>query len=427
MNKIDVLVGLQYGDEGKGKVIDFFTRRYKNIARYSGGPNSGHTIYHNDNKYILRTIPSGILNPDAKNIIGSGVVIDPTVLKQEISTLLSADESVTNRLFISKRANIITPLHRLLDATSEFNKGDSKIGSTLKGIGPTYIDKVGRNGIKVGDLLSGKILEKYKSLFDLHSRNIKWSLAEDLGYKDYKQMESEFFNSLEWMKSLNFIECEEYLNDTDEDVLCEGAQGALLDIDFGTYPYVTSSSTGTVGACSGLGIAPNRINKVYGVFKAYMTRVGNGPFTTELFDEVGQELAKKGNEFGSVTGRPRRCGWLDLVALKWANQINGVTDLVMTKADVLSGFDTIKICTAYEVDGEIVSKFPYDVKSAKPIYKELKGWSEDISKIENLEDLPIELKEMIDFIEAETGVRVTFISVGPNRNQTFKLKANATT
>jgi adenylosuccinate synthase len=423
MSKVDVLVGLQWGDCGKGKVIDVMTSKYDIVARYQGGPNSGHTIIFEGRKHILRTIPSGIFHKDTINIIGNGVVLDPVVFKQEVEALAKFDMYVKKRLLISRKAHLILPTHKLLDATSEVAKGKDKIGSTLKGIGPTYMDKTGRNGIRVGDLELPDFHKRFTKLEKKHDELIDWSVIKQFN-TNYEDMEEEFLDALAYLRQFTFIDSEEYLHQAQKEgksILCEGAQGSLLDVDFGTYPFVTSSNTTAAGACTGLGIAPNRIKDVYGIFKAYTTRVGSGPFPTELFDEVGEKMAKIGNEFGSVTGRARRCGWLDLVALKYSCQINGVTELMMMKGDVLSGFDKIMICTGYKYKGEIINHFPYNIEpeNLEPIYVGFDGWSEDITNIKDFNNLPEELKEYIEFIEKELETPIKIVSVGPDRKQTI--------
>lgn len=423
MSKVDVLVGLSWGDEGKGKIIDVMTSKYDIVARYQGGPNSGHTILFEGRKHVLRTIPSGIFHKDTINIIGNGVVLDPVVFKQEVEALVKFDMDVKKRLLISRKAHLILPTHKLLDATSEAAKGKDKIGSTLKGIGPTYMDKTGRNGIRVGDLELPDFHKRWNKLFDKHDDLIDWGVIKDFNTTS-EEMEDEFLDALVYLKQFTFIDSEEYLHQAQKEgksILCEGAQGSLLDVDFGTYPFVTSSNTTAAGACTGLGIAPNKIKDVYGIFKAYTTRVGSGPFPTELFDEVGEKMAKIGNEFGSVTGRARRCGWLDLVALKYTCQINGVTELMMMKGDVLSGFDNIKVCIGYKYKGEVITHFPYNIEpeNLEPIYIGFDGWSEDITKVTDFDNLPEELKEYIDFIEKELETPIKIVSVGPDRTQTI--------
>jgi adenylosuccinate synthase len=420
----DLLLGLQWGDEGKGKIVDVLTSKYDIIARFQGGPNAGHTLEFNGIKHVLRTIPSGIFHENNINIIGNGVVIDPVVFKSEMDGLAQFNLDLKSKLFISKKAHLILPTHRLLDAAIELSKGKSKIGSTLKGIGPTYMDKTGRNGIRVGDINSPDFLEKYRALANQHEAQIAFYKVE-LQY-NLPEMEAEFFEAIESLKTLDFIDSEEYLyqaQKSGKSILCEGAQGSLLDVDFGTYPFVTSSNTTAAGACTGLGIAPNTINEVFGIFKAYTTRVGSGPFPTEDFGNTGDEMARIGNEFGSVTGRKRRCGWLDLVALKYAIQINGVTQLIMMKADVLSGFEFLKIATFYIYEGKEIKFLPYNIneKSVTPIYTELKGWKADLTKINAVENLPIELKNYIEFIENFVEIPIKIISVGPDRKQTINL------
>jgi len=423
MSKVDLVLGLQWGDEGKGKMVDVMTSKYDIIARFQGGSNSGHTISFEGVKHVLRTIPSGIFHKDTINIIGNGVVLDPVVFRQEVEALAKFDMDIKKRLLISRKAHLILPTHKLLDATSEAAKGKDKIGSTLKGIGPTYMDKTGRNGIRVGDLELPDFHKRWDKLFDKHNDLIDWGVIKDFNTTS-EEMEDEFLDAIAYLKQFTFIDSEEYLHQAQKEgksILCEGAQGSLLDVDFGTYPFVTSSNTTAAGACTGLGIAPNKIKDVYGIFKAYTTRVGSGPFPTELFDEVGEKMAKIGNEFGSVTGRARRCGWLDLVALKYTCQINGVTELMMMKGDVLSGFDKIMVCTGYKYKGEVITHFPYNIEpeNLEPIYIGFDGWSEDITKIEHFNNLPEELKEYIEFIEKELETPIKIVSVGPDRTQTI--------
>lgn len=419
---VDLLLGLQWGDEGKGKIVDVLTSKYDIIARFQGGPNAGHTLEFDGIKHVLRTIPSGIFHKNSINIIGNGVVMDPVVFQKEIEGLQKFDIDVQSRLLISRKAHLILPTHRLLDAASEASKGKAKIGSTLKGIGPTYMDKTGRNGLRVGDIELADFKERYNALAEKHIDMIKF-YDVDLQY-NLAEMEDEFFTAVEDLKKLTFIDSEFYLNSAlkeGKSILAEGAQGSLLDIDFGTYPFVTSSTTTAAGACTGLGIAPNKVKDVFGIFKAYTTRVGSGPFPTELFDEVGETMAKVGNEFGSVTGRARRCGWLDLVALKYAVEVNGVTALYMMKGDVLSGFDTLNICTAYTYKGEQIDHLPYNIEAenVQPVYVEKKGWKQDLTGLTQYNDLPAELKEYIEFIEQYIGVPIKVISVGPDRKQTI--------
>ena len=419
---VDLLLGLQWGDEGKGKIVDVLTSKYDIIARFQGGPNAGHTLEFDGIKHVLRTIPSGIFHKNAINIIGNGVVIDPVVFQKELEGLEKFNMDIKSKLFISRKAHLILPTHRLLDAASEASKGKAKIGSTLKGIGPTYMDKTGRNGIRVGDIELEDFKLRYRALADKHEAMIAF-YDVDLQY-DLKEMEDEFFTSITDLKKLTFIDSEEYLNKAlkeGKSILAEGAQGSLLDVDFGTYPFVTSSNTTAAGACTGLGIAPNKVKDVFGIFKAYTTRVGSGPFPTELFDEAGQTMAKVGNEFGSVTGRARRCGWLDLVALKYAVQVNGVTQLYMMKGDVLSGFETLNVCTGYKYKGEEIQHLPYNIEpeNVTPIFKEMKGWKADLTEMTTYEELPSELKEYIEFIEKEGEVPIKVISVGADRKQTI--------
>ena len=419
---VDLLLGLQWGDEGKGKIVDVLTSNYNIIARFQGGPNAGHTLVFNGMKHVLHTIPSGIFHEDAKNLVGNGVVIDPVIFKKELDRLDSQGVDYKKSLIISRKAHLILPTHRLLDAASEASKGKAKIGSTLKGIGPTYMDKTGRNGIRVGDLEMGNWKQKYRNLANKHQSMISF-YDVDLQY-DLEELESEFFEAVKILKSLEFIDSEEYLHQAEKankSVLAEGAQGSLLDIDFGTYPFVTSSNTTAAGACTGLGISPGSIKEVFGIFKAYTTRVGSGPFPTELFDENGETMAKVGCEFGATTGRPRRCGWLDLVALRYACQVNGVTQLMMMKADVLSGFETLKICTLYNYKGKEIKHLPFNIESenVKPIYTEFKGWSEDLTAMEKDSSLPISLINYIEFLENELKIPIKIVSVGPDRKQTI--------
>lgn len=419
---VDLLLGLQWGDEGKGKIVDVLTSKYDIIARFQGGPNAGHTLEFDGIKHVLRTIPSGIFHSNNINLIGNGVVIDPVVFKSEIDGLAKFNLDLKSKLFISRKAHLILPTHRLLDAASEISKGKGKIGSTLKGIGPTYMDKTGRNGIRVGDIELADFAERYRNLADKHESMIAFYGVE-LQY-NLAELEKEFFEAIEDLRKLDFIDSEEYLAQAQKagkSILCEGAQGSLLDVDFGTYPFVTSSNTTAAGACTGLGIAPNKIKEVFGIFKAYTTRVGSGPFPTEDFDEAGDVMASVGNEFGSVTGRKRRCGWLDLVALKYAIQINGVTQLMMMKGDVLSGFDTLKVATAYNYKGEEIHHLPYNIEeeNVRPIYTEFKGWKQDLTGLTTFESLPKELKDYIDYIEKEVEVPIKIVSVGPDRKQTI--------
>ena len=419
---VDLLLGLQWGDEGKGKIVDVLTSNYNIIARFQGGPNAGHTLVFNGMKHVLHTIPSGIFHKDAKNLVGNGVVIDPVIFKKELNKLDGQGVDYNKSLIISRKAHLILPTHRLLDAASEASKGKAKIGSTLKGIGPTYMDKTGRNGIRVGDLEMENWKQKYRNLANKHQSMISF-YDVDLQY-DLEELESEFFDAIKILKSLEFIDSEEYLyqaQKANKSVLAEGAQGSLLDIDFGTYPFVTSSNTTAAGACTGLGIPPSSVQEVFGIFKAYTTRVGSGPFPTELFDENGETMARVGCEFGATTGRPRRCGWLDLVALRYACQLNGVTQLMMMKADVLSGFKTLKICTSYNYKSEVIEHLPFNIESEniEPIYTEFEGWSEDLTAMEKDSSLPVSLINYIEFLENELEIPIKIVSVGPDRKQTI--------
>ena len=420
--RVDLLLGLQWGDEGKGKIVDVLTKNYDIIARFQGGPNAGHTLEFDGIKHVLHTIPSGIFHENSINLIGNGVVIDPVIFQKEIENLEPFNINFKSKLCVSRKAHLILPTHRLLDAASELSKGKSKIGSTLKGIGPTYMDKTGRNGIRIGDIELDGWLEKYRKLANKHELLIK-NLNVDLQY-NLSELEYDFFNAIDKLKTIPFIDSENFIFnelDNNKTILAEGAQGSLLDIDFGTYPFVTSSNTTAAGACTGLGVPPNKIKDVFGIFKAYTTRVGSGPFPTELFDENGKKMAKIGNEFGATTGRPRRCGWLDLVALKYAVKVNGVTSLMMMKGDVLSGFKKIKVCTEYQYKGKSIKHFPFSVNNdeLKPIYLEFKGWKEDISKLRNEDSLPKSFLEYVSFLEKELKVPISIISVGPDRTQTI--------
>ena len=418
--KVDVLLGLQWGDEGKGKVVDVLTPKYNIITRFQGGPNAGHTLEFNDIKHVLHTIPSGIFRNDKINVIGNGVVIDPVIFKKEIEGIKKLGVDLSKTLFISKKAHLILPSHRILDAASEAAKGKSKIGSTLKGIGPTYMDKTGRNGLRVGDINSN-FKEKYDKLVSKHQLMLDKYYEFDYDISEY---EKEWFEGIKVLSEFQLIDSEQFLNNelkNGNSILAEGAQGTLLDIDFGSYPFVTSSNTVCAGACTGLGIAPNRIGRVIGIFKAYCTRVGMGPFPTELFDADGKKLRDNGNEFGSTTGRPRRCGWLDLVALKYSIMINGVTELTMMKSDVMDDFETIKICTAYNLNGKEVDYVPYEMNDeTKPVYTKFKGWKTDMTSMSHENEFPEEFNAYIDFIERETGVPVKIVSVGPKRKQTIE-------
>ena len=419
---VDLLLGLQWGDEGKGKIVDVLTSKYNIIARFQGGPNAGHTLVFNGMKHVLHTIPSGIFHKNATNLVGNGVVIDPVVFKDELDKLSTHGIDYKKTLLISRKAHLILPTHRLLDAASEASKGKAKIGSTLKGIGPTYMDKTGRNGIRVGDLELENWKDKYRKLANKHQAMIDFYNV-DLQY-NLEALEAKFFEAVKTLTSLRFIDSEEYLHSAQKaqkSVLAEGAQGSLLDIDFGTYPFVTSSNTTAAGACTGLGVAPNTIKEVFGIFKAYTTRVGSGPFPTELFDVNGETMARVGHEFGATTGRPRRCGWLDLVALRYACQVNGVTQLMMMKADVLSGFKTLKICTSYIYKDKEINHLPYNIEAEnlKPVYTEFMGWSEDLTKMENASTLPETLMTYISFLEKELQIPIKIVSVGPDRKQTI--------
>ncbi len=414
---VDVLLGLQWGDEGKGKIVDVLAPKYEVVARFQGGPNAGHTLEFDGFKHVLHQIPSGIFRKNSQNIIGNGVVLDPIIFKKEIDGLAKYNLSLKENLFISKKASIIVPTHRLLDAAYEASKGEAKIGSTLKGIGPTYTDKISRVGLRVGDILSINFQEKYNSLVAKHK------VILDLYKFEYNlaEAEADFFAAVEFMKTFNIVDSEYTVNKAIADkksILAEGAQGSLLDVDFGSYPFVTSSNTITAGACTGLGIAPSKIGEVFGIFKAYATRVGSGPFPTELEDEVGEKMRKEGREFGSTTGRPRRCGWIDLPALKYAMMINGVTQLVMMKVDVLNIFDEIKACIAYKLpDGSITDQLPYDMNDTKvePIYESMKGWNCSLEGMRNLTELPENLSNYVHFLEQQLGLPINFISTGPDR------------
>lgn len=419
-------MGLQWGDEGKGKIVDVLAPRYDVVARFQGGPNAGHTLEFDGIKHVLHQIPSGIFRPATKNVIGNGVVLDPIVFQTEINKLDKFNLDVRKNLFISKKATLIVPTHRLLDQAYEKAKGDDKIGSTLKGIGPSYVDKVSRQGLRVGDILSENFQDKFRKLVESHFAILK---NHEIAF-NWTELEAQFLEAVAFLKGFQLIDSEYFLNQElkkGSSVLAEGAQGSLLDIDFGSYPFVTSSNTVTAGACTGLGVAPGHIGEVYGIFKAYSTRVGSGPFPTELLDEEGERMRKEGNEFGSTTGRPRRCGWIDLPALKYSIMINGVTQLLMMKADVLSIFPTIKVCTHYKLkDGSITEAVPYEYVNEKivPVYTELKGWSSSLSGIGE-QQIPKELAQYIDFLESALGVPITLISTGPDRTQTIHRKLRA--
>jgi adenylosuccinate synthase len=419
--KVDVLLGLQWGDEGKGKIVDFLAPKYKVVARFQGGPNAGHTLEFDGIKHVLHQIPSGIFRADIKNIIGNGVVIDPVILRREITGLSKFGLDLTRNMLISKKAQVILPTHRLLDAASEKSKGEKKIGSTLKGIGPAYQDKIGRYGIRIGDLFQPDFMARYQELTSRHIALLNFFEADF----DLEPLEKEFFEAVEFLSSYKFVNSEYEVNQSlkaGDRILAEGAQGSLLDVDFGSYPFVTSSSTMTAGACTGLGIAPSAIGEVFGIMKAYSTRVGSGPFPTELFDETGEKLRKEGNEFGSTTGRPRRCGWLDIPSLRYAIMINGVTQLFMMKADVLNSFEEIKVCTAYQLeDGTITDQVPFTIctEQIQPIYKTMKGWNCSLKGPNSFAQLPVELIEYITYLESELSVPINLVSTGPDRTETI--------
>ncbi|MFM7672215.1 MAG: adenylosuccinate synthase [Bacteroidota bacterium] len=415
---VDVLLGLQWGDEGKGKIVDFFAKQYQLVARFQGGPNAGHTLYVDGKKIVLHQIPSGIFHPAIKNLIGNGVVLDAVTLKRECDSVAAFGVDVKKNLFVSERTHLILPTHRALDKAAEQAKGEQKIGSTLKGIGPTYMDKTGRNGLRVGDLLDKNFTTQYIKLRLKHQR-----LLDNHNFQeDISAWETEFFEAIEFLRGLNIVNGEYFINDSissGQKVLAEGAQGSMLDIDFGTFPFVTSSNTVSAGVCSGLGIAPQRIREVFGVTKAYCTRVGGGPFPTELQDEVGENLRRIGSEFGATTGRPRRCGWIDLVALKYACMLNGVTAIVMTKADVLDAFETLEACTAYQVNGQETQQMPFQLEAARlqPLYQSFPGWQRSITEMRSPSELPEAMQSYIHFIESYLGVPVRFVSNGPGRDQ----------
>ena len=423
MKKIDVVLGLQWGDEGKGKVVDVLTPDYKVVARFQGGPNAGHSLHFDGDSFVLHTVPSGIFREGSMNIIGNGVVVDPVILMDEISQIEAKVGDISGKLKISRRAQLIMPTHRMLDAASEASKGKSKIGSTLKGIGPAYMDKTGRNGIRFGDVLGGDFLQKYEALKAKHIGMLSLYPGFEFNLLEY---EDKWMRAVEALKRFPFIDSELEVNsyiDNGVPILAEGAQGSLLDIDFGSYPFVTSSNTLASGACTGLGVAPGKIGKVFGIFKAYCTRVGSGPFPTELNDETGEKLRQVGHEFGAVTGRPRRCGWLDLVALKYTVMIDGVTDLIMMKSDCLDDFDTIKVCTSYKVgpEGKETCQLPFDITSGiEPVYTEFKGWKKDLTEVRTESGLPQEFKDYIKFMEDYLGVPISIISLGPDREATIE-------
>ncbi|GAB6012563.1 adenylosuccinate synthase [Viscerimonas tarda] len=416
--KVDVLLGLQWGDEGKGKIVDVLTPQYDVVARFQGGPNAGHTLEFGGKKYVLRSVPSGIFQGNNVNIIGNGVVLDPALFKEEIEALEASGHSLSKRLLISKKAHLILPTHRLLDVCYESQKGNSKIGTTGKGIGPTYTDKIGRGGLRVGDILYD-FDSKYEAIKKRHLRILS---GYGFDVSSLPEIEAKWFDGLKKLKEFSFIDSEHYINTAiqTKKILAEGAQGTMLDIDFGSYPFVTSSNTISAGACTGLGVSPHKIGEVYGIFKAYCTRVGSGPFPTELLDETGDKIRKTGFEFGSVTGRPRRCGWIDLVALRYAVMLNGVTQLIMTKSDVLDTFSTIKACVAYNVGGQRLEEFPFEIgDTLEPVYEELPGWQIDMTKTKKESEFPVEFKNYLNFLEQKLGAPVRIVSLGPDREQTI--------
>ena len=419
-SKLDVVLGLQWGDEGKGKIVDVLAGRYPAVARFQGGPNAGHSLHFDGKSFVVRSIPSGIFRDGSVNIIGSGVVLDPVTFKEECANVSAMGVDPKVKIVISKKAHLILPTHRLLDAAYEAAAGKGKIGSTLKGIGPTYTDKVGRHGLRVGDILSPDFKARFGKLKERHLK-----LLKDLGFEcDPEKDEAGWFDAIEFLKGFNLIDCEYFANNllaSGKPILAEGAQGSMLDVDFGSYPFVTSSSTTVGGVCTGLGVAPSKVGKVFGIFKAYCTRVGSGPFPTELFDETGEELRRIGHEYGAVTGRPRRCGWLDLVALKYTVMIDGVTDLIMMKSDCLDDFDTIKACTAYKVDGKLTDQVPFDIATKiEPVYTEFPGWKKDLTGVRSESGLPQEFKDYVKFLEGYLGVPVKIISLGPDREATIE-------
>ena len=418
--KVDVVLGLQWGDEGKGKIVDVLAKSYPAVARFQGGPNAGHSLQFEGKKFVLHTVPAGVFREGSINIIGNGVVLDPIIFRQECKEIEEMGVPVTERIIISKKAHLILPTHRILDAASESAMGKGKIGSTLKGIGPTYMDKTGRNGLRIGDTLAENFLERFNTLKEKHIQRLK---QYDFQY-NAEEHEAEWLDAIKYLKKFKIVDGEYEINEIlkTKRVLAEGAQGSMLDVDFGSYPFVTSASTMCAGACTGLGIAPSKIGKVIGIFKAYCTRVGSGPFPTELLDQVGEELRQKGFEFGATTGRPRRTGWLDLPALKYAIMIDGVTELIMMKADVLDTFDTIKVAVGYKVNGKKSDRVPYDTYATiEPVYKEFKGWKCDLTGVRKREELPANFLKYIAFIEKELGVPVKMVSLGPDRKQTIKL------
>ena len=422
--KVDVLLGLQWGDEGKGKVVDVLTPRYNVVARFQGGPNAGHTLEFDGKKYVLRSIPSGIFQHGQINIIGNGVVLDPVLFKEEAMALEESGVDLRKILKISKKAHLILPTHRLLDAANERAKGGAKIGTTGKGIGPTYTDKISRNGLRLGDTLHN-FRQRYEAARDRHVAMLR-AMGEE---PEFSELEKKWLEAIDYLHTFDIIDSEHYINRClreGKSVLCEGAQGTLLDVDFGSYPFVTSSNTITAGACTGLGVAPNKIGEVYGIFKAYCTRVGSGPFPTELFDETGRKIRDIGHEYGAVTGRERRCGWIDLVALRYAIMINGVTQLIMMKSDVLDSFDTIKACTAYRINEKEIREFPYSIEedTIEPVYTELPGWNTDMTKMKSENEFPVRFKEYIEFLERQLETPITIVSIGPDREQTIVRSKN---
>ncbi len=422
--KVDVLLGLQWGDEGKGKVVDVLTPRYNVVARFQGGPNAGHTLEFDGKKYVLRSIPSGIFQHGQINIIGNGVVLDPVLFKEEAMALEESGVDLRKILKISKKAHLILPTHRLLDAANERAKGGAKIGTTGKGIGPTYTDKISRNGLRLGDTLHN-FRQRYEAARDRHVAMLR-AMGEE---PEFSELEKKWLEAIDYLHTFDIIDSEHYINRClreGKSVLCEGAQGTLLDVDFGSYPFVTSSNTITAGACTGLGVAPNKIGEVYGIFKAYCTRVGSGPFPTELFDETGRKIRDIGHEYGAVTGRERRCGWIDLVALRYAIMINGVTQLIMMKSDVLDSFDTIKACTAYRINEKEIREFPYSIEedTIEPVYTELPGWNTDMTKMKSEDEFPVRFKEYIEFLERQLETPITIVSIGPDREQTIVRSKN---
>ena len=416
--KLDVVLGLQWGDEGKGKIVDVLAGRYPAVARFQGGPNAGHSLHFEGKSFVLRSIPSGIFRKDAINIVGNGVVLDPITFRGECENIAKTGVPVKDRIVVAKKAHLILPTHRLLDAANEAAMGKGKIGSTLKGIGPTYTDKISRNGLRVGDILAPDFKDRFNRLKERHIRQLS-----QLGYEcDPEAEEAAFMDAVEFLRGFTLVDCEYFVNETlkTRQVLAEGAQGSMLDVDYGSYPFVTSSSTICAGACTGLGVSPSQIGHVYGIFKAYCTRVGSGPFPTELFDETGEKLRRLGNEFGAVTGRPRRCGWLDLVALKYTVMLNGVTDLIMMKSDCLDDFETIKVCTSYRVDGRETDMVPCDTYAEiEPVYTEFKGWNADLTRCRKESELPAEFMDYIRFMEEYLGVPIRIISIGPDRDATI--------